>query len=935
MVAEGWNGPVSRVKEKALDVRVREGQYLMDLVVNNKEESKVKDYVVVLRNGRSMEATSMDGLVFNVKLANDKIKVYALNQLVSLTCITDMDAEDVVVNKDTIINEKEENMGLEIMHYLKEKINSQGGKEVVRYVVTDIWPEEVAAYNASKDSNTPVRTIKGDLLLAMKTGGWEFALLKNRLADKGRKFRLMIADHVTLSALGTTPAFMGNATFAWANASNAFFLKITDGVEWGLDDLGLFAFNTKKVSKRNQEIARITAHGLYSEDSSITMLEFKSNKDVKLYDGINFIRRSLATKMGFSKKVTRINFRLLTKDGVIKGDAIIVPDKWIQADVVYHGENLKGDLKTDGWQLATGFEHKPHHMAVWDDQSMIDNKDILSYEHQMRDITTLVANIREDLEAGRLPDWLMLGEDAHDEFGAPDMEMLSDRLHLNYVRLQAMGLPIQSAQHLLYMAINGILNRMQHSLKRDKMWLPLSNAFTGGVITWEALTEMGNIRLPHDKKGFVFFDSRYGVVIPGQRFIDTFDLHGTWDLDDTAKFILIKVWSSNSEITAIQRGGHVISEEMYIPKDEKDAVLCVAVIRSPNGPGEFSIEMIDEQSMMPMFHNLDMDSVTTIDLASRLVSLPQSTLLDMVTRTGMPAASVEYNKDALFSRDNAFTMIKAQSVNPGIGRMANIMMQWVNTLGPSFPETILDVFGNIVDSTRQGADIEEFKAIEAEEEKIFAQFVERCTNEDIDGIDSHLLRTRMRNIKMRKQLPEAKIARGRLAFVYDEYMKEMAAIRSEILNKSLQMRNGMPLVSQVRAIVCGEKVHKWAINFHSKNAGLLANVGKKLEASEEYRQLKGREDDRGREQARIFAELILNQAKAEETAEIVANMVKDVTSLGDEADLHMIGLYKYITTCTPQNKLGLQDRVIFQPGARGELNVMDLFIQALKNHSLI
>ena len=84
---------------------------------------------------------------------------------------------------------------------------------------------------------------------------------------------------------------------------------------------------------------------------------------------------------------------------------------------------------------------------------------------------------------------------------------------------------------------------MRAAVKRDNMWLPMCNAFMAPVITHEALQIMGGQNLPESKSDLVWFDPRYGAIIPGNRFVDTAVLHDTWDQDgDMARFIRIKLW---------------------------------------------------------------------------------------------------------------------------------------------------------------------------------------------------------------------------------------------------------------------------------------------------------------------------------------------------------------------------------------------------------
>lgn len=916
-------------------------EYIKQVVVTiNKEESvmggAVEEYMyqVMLFNNRSYAATSTDEQVFMVQL-DSGVRAYPVSKIKSYAHVMGEDGESVVVNQDAHVDNNKEDQVLDIYHFLSE-MREGDKREVGRFITTSLRGYEEAAYRQSLITHRPVLDMKGNMLLAMTSGDWEYITLKSRLADKGKNFRLMVMDHATLASLGTAAQYISKSTFAWANASAAFFLKVEGESEWGLSALGLDARNTKKISKRLQEVTRDSAHWLYDESGMKLSLRCFDPvmEDVKLYDGMNIIRRSLANKMGFKKSIHRINIRIMTKDGVIKGDAIIVPDHFIDSDVVYHFENLKNDLLTNGWMMVSGFEHHTNHFAVWDDQSMINNKNILREAHQMRDIDTLVANLRESLEAGTLPDWFMLGEDAHDEFGVPDMDKLSERLHLNYVRAQANGLDINSAQNLVYMATNGITIRMRSSIDREKMWLPMSNAFTGAVVTTEALMYMGNINIPVEKQNIVFFDKKWGLVIPGRRFIDTYNLHGGWDQDDTTKVVLIKLWSSDENVTAVHKAGRTVPAELDIPSNKEDAVMCVAFIRSPNGPGEVSFEIIDFDSMVETFHNLDMDKITTVDLAARLTALPQSVLADQIEISGIEGSLV-YNQDESFNVGQASKMIQAQKINPGIGPMANITMFWVNTFGPCFPPKMAAFFEQMVDDVQQEADAVKFMAIDEERMSVFAQYLEHLS---VNGgkIDSYLVTHRMKSIKMRDMLPKHLIEPGRLGRVYTKYTESIAQIEKDIRDKSFQRRQSCEFVQMIKRLPISADSRQWSMNFYAKYSRKMFNAGRDLKDNAEFMRLMGTDDKDGRQQARAFGNLILQDARSREVNAIVAEMVAEIEALDDLADRRVISLYNLIVTKEEKGTpYGLQDRLIFQPGAKGELCVMDLFIQALKNKNLL
>ena len=230
-------------------------------------------------------------------------------------------------------------------------------------------------------------------VLAQDTGSWTFPLLIERANKMGVQYRADSYDIDVIKELSDEKLIelMVGVNFAWATASN--FITITfkgyDGFD--LSPLGLKVDNHKKLSKRLTEIIRCSGFYYYGD---ITYQEFttpEGHEDI-FYDGGNAITRSFATKMGLGEDVTRINLRLLTPDGLIKGDAQVVPDHKLDVDVLYHTENLKPELSTTDWTMATAIDHPPHHELRHDDQTRSNFSFFIPEETVVEDLKNLVRN---------------------------------------------------------------------------------------------------------------------------------------------------------------------------------------------------------------------------------------------------------------------------------------------------------------------------------------------------------------------------------------------------------------------------------------------------------------------------------------------------------------------------------------------------------------
>lgn len=870
---------------------------------------------IKLRNGRVMDAQPLENDLFEAILASGKAKIYAFSDLLSV--------EDVEVQEAPVITNKEDSMT--IYHYLHEATFGEGDKKfvaIVRMVTTTLPDHIVARY---EDSQVKRTTVGG--VFALNTGTWQFNLLENTLIKSGDKFTLMIMSNGDVLRLDVSAidAFINRSTFAYANASYTFFFRVDGETNFGLTKLGISIEMAKKSAKRLQELFRQSEMSLMlsgdDEMDTVSIAFPDVSGPTEYVDGKSYIRRSFALRCIknvssvkrrarlyheiMSGKLNHVSWRGMTPAGLFKGDAVICPNSQLSADIVTHESNLKTELTTEDYMFFTMWEHKHDHLAVWDDQSAINFGHALSEKAHTSDIYRLVNVVRANIEAGTLPEWLLLGESDHNDDGTPDMERLSDTINKSWIRWQAHGLDVRAAQNLTFMALGGIVKRMD-GVKINgfykKTWVPMTNATLLTINTWESATRLGGFSFPGRDKNTSFYDARVGFILSGRRFVETYNLHGGWDLDDSMKVVKVKVWCSDPDILKLHLGKTVPSHVPYFA-NEKDAREMVLLVRSPNGPGEWSIEECDT-STLPIHEDLCHNDVTVIDIAQ--MPLPQDYLIAGTNVLGIPTSS-DYSHEEMM-REDSTAMINAQVTNPGVGRFCNAMMVWA-CANDGFPGIMLGKMEDIVDTCQQGFDAEAFAAIGIEHNSIMDQVIHSG-----NPIDTALAYTRATNAYR----SEMTLVQGRFTRVQKAYVAAINTIKEELQMHTLQMRAIDPTIKIVKRMSFGGGLFRWAENFYGVNNRRFAEVDNKFNAKGE---------------TNPFRKMQMQNNHKLAMEAIVSDMVTEVQALDDR---HILALWKYVNSATSRHiPYGVSDRIIFQPNTTGELSLMDLLIEAIINHGLL
>lgn len=901
----------------------------------------MNEVIITLKNGRVLNATMVQEGLYQATLRSGKVKFYPIDSLIRVEVATGPLSGVAIVNQT---EEKKENQM--VFHYMVQE--TVGDVKVMRRFITNTMPMSILdRYQESIKTHQPVNGI-----FAITTGDWHFSLLEWRLIARGRSFAMMIINDDDMAAFRPSEIeeWVDKSVFAYANASYSFFLKMLDGsTDWGLHHAGLELDFAKKSAKRAQEIARITEMALCLEDDEDFSWEISDKMDkmpASYGDGVSFMTKAAAIRVARTisnntrrghmihniriGKAVRFTIRMLCAGGLIKGDVILVDSLPGGKDLVIHPDNLKTELRmTDNSLLLSIWEHHTIHMATWDSQSTVNFDKALPESKQIADVNLMVKNMKSDLEAGNLPDWIMPGAEAHNDDGTPNLEKLSSTMHLQWTNWYVNTGEVTSGQNLVAMGFGGVRNRMTASetvkykgqMLYRKMFIPMTNAVSAAIVSTQACVVMGGIDFPSRRGNQVFFDARVGLVIPGYRFEETKDLHGGMDQDDNMKVIMIKAWASGN---VDHLRGNAIPRDMDVPTLAEDASVRGLLLRSPNGPGEWSVENVDFRNMFNEFPAmLDETQVVTVDLSE--MPLPQHMAKELSTFHGLPESTVYTHE--LMTREDAKEMIFAQLKNPGVEKFCNAMIAYAS-VAPGFPAEMLDIMESIVDACQQGFDRAQFTLINLETDNIFKQLCAYLESHEEVSMDAGIAATRMPKVWMNRILD--RLVDGRAMRVQRVYSAAIHELDSMVKGFSMKWRRESKLVQELKAN------HPIEASWGRFSLNFFDHFHYRLKAVDTQHRVPTKADP--------FTKMSVQFNHKVAMEALVAEMVKVFTDIQDDDTRYtaIIGLYKWIVLAPqahllgrPEVDLGRVDRIIFQSGGKDKLSLMHILIEALHYRGII
>ena len=845
------------------------------------------------------------------------------------------------------------------------------GQPPYRVVTTKMSPRVAKAYAKSQVTHDVVFTEPDKhgnqaMVWALDTGEWVPALLIHRALAKGINVKVVshdldnVRDWVTDDNGGFDLTILrkkvGMVNFAYANASSAFFVYIEGYDGFDLRPLGIEIENGKKLAKRMNELMRYTAHYVYSETgATISIREFKTppgDNPIK-YDGINFIRASFAKRLGF--KLPRGNMRATTHLGLIKGDCIVVPDSLLDVDILYHTDNLKTEWKSTGFRLVTVMKHDPWHKTRHNDQVRGNFPFFIPLKTVAADLERVPNTWKTSLkEGGELYDFLGQAEVAYDDPIALDMNLVDNASRLEEQRelLRANQIPEACLSNNVYTRLGALHRKMnahrvfekgQKTSSFRRMFIPAGNAFSGAVVTYEALTIMAGITFPDKKIGEkvypgedgtrTFFHKDYGIVIPGDRFVATYDLKGGHDLDDVHSMFDIKVYCTNADKLAMLVAEGVVDPNLAIPDNPDDAVRVALSVRNPNGPGEYSIESVAES--MP-YAFVDESTIGTFDLAR--APLPER----LVYKDANPVelkSSVEYHMP--FDREFAVQMILAQTQNKGVGPFANVIMAAAAVFGPnSIPnELLLLKMEEAVDTVMQEADLLKFTAIANATQQMWIAFRDIVLRDRVP-VDAGLIGSKRipptikvagEDVPIGNAIVEAKLlVRGPNRMLHRRYgaiIEELIELSKDAAHESRGRTN---VAQNVLKMNFGPDLEKFAEGYITYANPALRAVDKELNDVDEDEDEDYMADSTYQKRTdvllRRLKQLRRRIAMEEKMDELVDGLVEN-----DRYNTHLQILAVYQAIIRRGREI---DRIIVQPGTPGHTSMLRLFIEAVNMFEL-
>lgn len=831
-------------------------------------------------------------------------------------------------------------------HYLYAP--SRNGSPM-RVLTNKVKPHVEKAYIKSKFTNKVVslkpESDNSPILVALNTGSWDFPLLQHRAIEQGVDFRIVSYDMKTVATWDEDylKQAVSMSNFGYASADNLVLVKFHGHSGFDLEPLGIRISNHRKLVKRLTELLRCSGHYVYDPLAEVTHQEFVTPKgeDDTTYDGMNYMRKSLARKLGF--KFMRGNVRFITELGLIKGDVIVVDDDQIEADFVYHTENLKSEFRSDGWQLITIMKHGDVKEIGHNDQIRFNFPTLITNKVIAGDLSSFVNGWKKSLEeGGDLHNYLTSQQTAFDDPIAIDLARVTSasRLEEQAELLNEVGIPPAMFSNIPYTRTGAMVRRcrthqMRNSEKQPipyfkKTYIPTRNAFAAAVVTFGSLTKMGNFDFSYmgEDGTRTFFLPGVGLVVPDSRFRDTYELHGGDDLDDTWNGYKKKFFCSDPAKLEMLIQHKVLDPSLNIPSTKEEATDEAALfIRMPNGPGEYSIERVSPD--LPWCLS-DEDAVETIDLAN--APLPHDLAFAGATFEELEA-SVDYRAE--YDAEFALNAIQAQTINPNVGPFANAIMAAAATFGPdSIPSSMITLrMEEAIDTVQQEADAHKFRVINDAVASMWIEFLDHVVTNKIK-VDIGLLITRVpeevriadEKVFIGRRIKELGLVKGGIThLLHKEYNRRLTEMSDMAKAAPMKARNELELTQKLAKARIPENLMVFARDW-------IIGCNVALRKLDEKYSIDELDNDSP------LSTLMKRHLQEEKRRAMEAEMDRWVSQivLNDRHDTHkqIIALYKWIVTPREGYPMGDIDRVFVQPSSPGAVSMLKLFIAMMTKYGM-
>ena len=488
-----------------------------------------------------------------------------------------------------------------------------------------------------------------------KMGTYTYAFLDKFFPDSWRVEVRKVIPRNTYDAEALTENNLDkNVVIRWSNASHQYNV-IIDGNNGWLDAFtkaGFIVGNSKKFIKRAQEFVRQTSAFIYADDLNIQIMDPEEiGVDEKAVDGISAISRTMAMQMFLNNpnasidwmqdkvsqiddgKMVVVQIRFLTPNGLIKGNAIIVPDDQMHGfDIRTFTPNVKPEIKTKGFYWGTIEPSYGRLPLKSDDLTMSIYSNVVGLVDPalllatiQNAVTDLVNKTMVGVRDGS--DWLQTvidntGATEHLDDDIKDRPSMIKSIDQIAKRLDEVGLSIHVSQLLMYLKANGFGRMFGVVDKSNKVvrvgnvykasdngtWFPVPYAYRAHIMTRDAL-EIFGYKLPKDRGQGFYHHKTHCFVVPTEFFIENYPNHGGYDLDDTINVMIRR----------------------FVSADGK-SVTKAFLVRNPNDFGEWSAIPVSESETRNAFHVYGaMPTVMEDDLVKQVPQLTTLTKLKAIS----------------------------------------------------------------------------------------------------------------------------------------------------------------------------------------------------------------------------------------------------------------------------------------------------------------
>lgn len=549
----------------------------------------------------------------------------------------------------------------------------------------------------------------------------------------------------------------------WSNADKQYTLVMPKNESWldMLGRIGLIVGNSKKMAKRLQELVRHTAAYKYFDGLKVEILDPAAiNVDEKYVDGISAISRKFAIDLYLnntnasdqfvedkiraidSGKITVVSLRVLTPNGLIKGNALILPDKMMNGyDIRTFTPNVKPELRTTGWYWATlepSFGRAP---LKTDDLTMAIYRDVKGVVDRELLINTLKVVVAEQVDKtinGDPNDWIKQVRQwatlDKDDLNAESFKLVKTVDKLTD-RLEDIGLSIESSQLLMYLkALNfgqmyGVVTKTAKNVEKGKAylqdngtWMPVPYAYRAHIMTKEVLEIFGFTFKNKAYEGF-YHEESHCFVVPGEFFVANYKNHGGYDLDDTINVMIRQITTSDGSNT-----------------------LCAFLLRNPNDFAEWSEIPVSPKEVKYCYHQIgDIPTINWEELNSRVPKLTNLLANNEITYRypALPGAS-NINLGQQYSIvDEARNRISSQMMPGGTGATVLPKIVYYAVVGKFLSDQVTSN-EQLIDAVQQGmATPEDIKIIREASEQIYADVKDALKKRQCGLMDSYWAETRI------------------------------------------------------------------------------------------------------------------------------------------------------------------------------------------------